>query len=385
MLLVWRKDEKAIEPLEKLVRESKNPLARLHALAALDGMNAVKPEVLRAALADEHPGVLAHAVRLCENRFAADPELGPAVLKLVNKPEVALKLAGALGGWDDPRAGTAIGTILKTHGDDQFITATALSSLTPKNFPAVAEAVMGDPSHSPPTTVVERLIAFAVAKTDEATLGKMLATVAPKEGPFTTGHFHQLASLMDALERQKKSLADLTKTDNADLKAAVEKLEPAFTQARSKAMDAKAPPADRVAAVRILGRNAAEPANDRAVLVDLLGPQSPGEVQAAAVAALARTATDDTPAVLLKGWKGYSPSVRAAVLSALLARTTWVPAVLKAIEKKEVLPAEVDAAARQQLLTHKIAAVRETAGKLLAGGIDADRAKVIAAYKPALT
>jgi putative heme-binding domain-containing protein len=306
-------------------------------------------------------------------------------LKLVNRPEVALRVAGALGGWDDPRAGTAIGTILKAHGDDPYIAATALSSLTPKNFPAVAEAVMGDPSHAPAATVVERLLAFAVAKTDEATLGKMLANVAPKEGPFTTGHFQLLASLLDALERQRKSLADLAKTENAELKAAVEKLEPAFAQARSKAMDAKAAPADRVAAVRVLGRNAAEPANDRAVLKDLLGPQSPGEVQAAAVAALARTATPDTPAALLKGWKGYSPAVRAAVLSALLSREAWVPAVLTAIEKKEVLPAEVDAAARQQLLTHKIAAVRETASKLLAGGIDADRAKVIAAYKPALT
>jgi putative membrane-bound dehydrogenase-like protein len=385
MLLVWTKDEKAVEPLEKMVHESKNPLARLHALAALDGMNALKPEVLRAALADEHPGVLAQAVRLCESRFAADPELGPAMLKLVNKPEVALPLAGALGGWDDPRAGAAIGTILKAHGENEYVAATALSSLTPKNFAAVADATMSDPTHPPLATVVERLLAFAVAKTDETTLGKMLAGVAPKEGPFTTGHFHQLASLLDALERQKKSLADLAKTDNPALKAAVEKLGPAFAQARSKATDAKARPADRVAAVTVLGRNPAEPANDRAVLVDLLGPQSPGEVQAAAVAGLARTAAADTPAVLLKGWKGYSPSVRAAVLSALLARTTWVPAVLTAIEKKEVLPAEVDAAARQQLLTHKIAAVRETASKLLAGGIDADRAKVIATYKPALT
>jgi len=232
MLLVWRKDEKAVGPLEKMVSESKNPLARLHALYTLDGMNALKPEVLRAALADEHPGVVARALRLCETRFAADPELGPAVLKLVNKSEVALPLAGALGGWDDPRAGTGIGTILKAQGDDQFISATALSSLTPKNFPAVAEAAMGDPAHPPSATVVERLLAFAVAKTDEATLGKMLADVTPKEGPFTTGHFHLLASLLDALGRQRKSLADLAKTENPDLKAAVEKLDPAFAQAR---------------------------------------------------------------------------------------------------------------------------------------------------------
>src|SRR4029079_16234277 len=97
-------------------------------------------------------------------------------------------------------------------------------------------------------------------------------------------------------------------------------LDPAFAQARQKAADAKATAAERVAAVRVLGRGPGDPAGDRAALVELLGPQVSSDVQAAAVAALARTATPDTPATLLKGWKGYSPTVRAAVLSALLAR-----------------------------------------------------------------
>ena len=142
------------------------------------------------------------------------------------------------------------------------------------------------------------------------------------------------------------------------------KLDPAFAQARQRAADPKAAPADRLAAIRILGRGPGDPAGDRAILVELLGPQSSSDVQSAAVAALARSAAADTPATLLKGWKAYSPAVRASVLAALLAREAWMPAVLAAIEKKEVLPAEVDAAARQQLLTHKAAAVRDRAGQL---------------------
>jgi putative membrane-bound dehydrogenase-like protein len=384
MLLVWRADKDAVAPLEKLAHESKNPLARLHALAALDGMSALKPDVLRAALADEHPGVLAHAVRLCESRFAADPELGPAALKLTTKPELALPLAGALGGWDDPRAGTGIGTILRTHGDNPFIAATALSSLTPKNIPAVAEAVLGDPAHPTAASVIERLLAFAVAKTDEATLGKLLAAVAPKEGPFAAGQLDMLASMLDALDRQKKSLTDLAATKSPELKAAIAKLDPAFVQARQNAADVKTTPAGRLAAIRVLGRGPGDPSGDRTALIELLGPQSSSEIQAATVTSLARTAAAETPADLFKGWKGYSPSVRATVLSALLAREAWLPAVLTAIEKKQVLPAEVDAAARQLLLTHRSATVRERARQLLAGGIDADRAKVITAYKPAL-
>ncbi|MBO0699959.1 MAG: c-type cytochrome, partial [Zavarzinella sp.] len=143
--------------------------------------------------------------------------------------------------------------------------------------------------------------------------------------------------------------------------------------------------ADRITAIRLVGRGPGDTAAGRALLIELLGPQSASDVQAAAVAALARSDAPDTPALLLKPWKGYSPPVRAAVLSSLLGRETWVPTVLDALEKKELLPAEVDAAARQRLLGHATPAVRERASKLLAGGIDANREKVIAAYRPALT
>src|SRR5262249_10009655 len=118
---------------------------------------------------------------------------------------------------------------------------------------------------------------------------------------------------------------------------------------------------------------------------ELLGPQSPSDVQAAAVAALARSDAADTPAILLKPWKGYSPAVRAAALSALLARDAWISPVLDALEKKEILPADIDAAARQRLFGYGTAAVRDRATRLLAGGIDTDRQKVIEAYRPALT
>src|SRR6185295_7944115 len=54
MMLVWWNDKEAVGPLEELARTSKNPLARLHALAVLDGLGRLKGEVLRRALEDEH-------------------------------------------------------------------------------------------------------------------------------------------------------------------------------------------------------------------------------------------------------------------------------------------------------------------------------------------
>ena len=62
-MLVWKDDPSAVQPLERLAL-AERPEARLHALCTLDGLHALRPEVVLHALADPHPGVRRHAVRL---------------------------------------------------------------------------------------------------------------------------------------------------------------------------------------------------------------------------------------------------------------------------------------------------------------------------------
>src|SRR5260370_42230251 len=69
MMLLWRNDKAAVPLLERMARESQRPRARLQALCTLDGMDALDVKLLQEKLADEHPGVLRHAVRLCEGRL----------------------------------------------------------------------------------------------------------------------------------------------------------------------------------------------------------------------------------------------------------------------------------------------------------------------------
>jgi putative heme-binding domain-containing protein len=73
------------------------------------------------------------------------------------------------------------------------------------------------------------------------------------------------------------------------------------------------------------------------------------------------------------------------VLDVFLQRQGWQEPLLDALQRKQVLPFEIDAARRQRLLQHRTAAVRERAAKLLAGAADPDRQKVIDAYQAALT
>jgi putative heme-binding domain-containing protein len=159
-----------------------------------------------------------------------------------------------------------------------------------------------------------------------------------------------------------------------------------FARARALATDVKGEASERSAAVRLLGRDPKHQADDVKLLTGLLNPQTPDVIQTAAVSALAKSRAKETPQLLLEGWKGYSPSIRAAALDALLARPEGVTALLDAIDAKRVLPADVDAPRRQKLLkANGPAAQRERAAKLLADVVHPDRQKVIDAFAPALT
>src|SRR5207247_6827229 len=79
-----------------------------------------------------------------------------------------------------------------------------------------------------------------------------------------------------------------------------------------------------------------------------------------------------------------SPEVRREIQEALFARADRIPVLLNAIEKKLVRPPQLDAARVEQLSKLADAKLRERALKLLTGAIDADRQKVVVAYKPAL-
>src|SRR5262249_6838860 len=72
------------------------------------------------------------------------------------------------------------------------------------------------------------------------------------------------------------------------------------------------------------------------------------------------------------------------VLDVLLQRPDWVPALLAALEKKQVLAVDIAAAQRQRMLNQPDRKLRARAEKLLAGAVSADRQKVVDSYRGAL-
>ena len=118
-LLVQRHDMAAVPLLENAAAQSKRDVCRLHALCALDGLDALTPATLTKALADPNPGVRRHAIRMCESRFAKDPQLGQRVATMASDPDLQVRMQAAytLGEWDDPQAGTALARLAAENRD----------------------------------------------------------------------------------------------------------------------------------------------------------------------------------------------------------------------------------------------------------------------------
>ncbi len=110
-LLLWRNDRSAIPLLVKLAGESQSPLARLHAMGTLAGLNALTAEIVAQGLGDQHPGVRRFAIQLREQLAHTTPAMNEAFWALAadKDPLVQMQFAYALGSDLDRPAGPVIG------------------------------------------------------------------------------------------------------------------------------------------------------------------------------------------------------------------------------------------------------------------------------------
>jgi putative membrane-bound dehydrogenase-like protein len=387
-LLVAKKDKSAVRLLEKLVRASKRPLTRLHALCTLDGLGALTPALLSRAVVDASPGVRRHAVRLCEGQLGKGPVIGELLLPMVDDAAapVRMQLAYTLGEWRDARAGGALGRLALKDGGDPYMLAAVLSSVTKDNLEPVLLTVLAEgKAKAPPAKLLDSLLRMATAMGNkEVTVSLLRAVGTPENGKYAPWQFSALAGFLDTLDRGNNSLTKLARAGDADLKKQIQRLSGLFDAARAAIKDDKAAPAERVVMLRLLGRDPDRQQEDMKALAGLLVPQTAEELQAGAIAQLGRLRDAQVPGLLLRGWKRYGPGLRAQALDALLARPDWTRAVLDAVEGKKVLPFEIDAARRQRLLDSKNEALRKRAATLLAGAVSTDRGKVVDSYRPAL-
>src|SRR6516165_17119 len=135
MMLVRKKDEAAVGPLEFMHELSKRAATRLQAICTLSGLEFLErrylEDSLRGSLRDRHAGVRRHAARITGHGRCLDIFLEAAFLDLEkdSDPSVRMQCAYSIGEMDSPD-GKSLGKLaLKDHGDP-YILAAIMSSVT---------------------------------------------------------------------------------------------------------------------------------------------------------------------------------------------------------------------------------------------------------------
>ena len=374
-LLLQRADPAAIAPLRALAVRSDRPKTKVQAIWTLANLGELDESTALATLADARPEVRINAVQAARPLLNTMPRVGEAVAHLADDAdaEVRLRVALALGDWEDRRAGEALARLARRPGGDGWSRAAILSSAVPHARALVAAVCRaGDPE--PDLALVAPLVYLAVVSPGREAVEALtegLATPARAGGQFAPWQFAALAGLLEGGDRVNRPRDAGLDRRVAPLRAAAVAL----------AGDDAAGEADRLLAVRVLGL--APAAGDREALAALLRPQVPVGIQEAAVIALGRSGERTVAESWLNAWKGYSPQVRAAILDTLLGRETWTTDLLAAVEDGRVAAGDLDPARRQGLVGHRDPAVRARAAALFAQQ-SAPREQVIAAFRPAL-
>lgn len=392
MLLLWNKDHVGAEArgeLSGVVYGSQNPLARLQALCALEGLDAVTPEVLVAALGDSHWAVRRQALRIAEMLGDA-PAVVEAAVKLVDDPEpkVRLQLAFSLGEWNGEHAGRALAALAE-RANGPYEAAAVLSSAS-KHLDAIDHVLVSSDGPEGGSPLFQGLLRMAMAKKDDLRTWSLLVNVLKRGEPrvFDAGQMRTVAGWLDALAARGDSLEKFTGRIDPELAEDLQGLfRLLFDRARSVASDANAPSDTRTAAIELLARQAETMDDDLRRLSGLLTPQSPVELQRAAVVAVGRAGPGLAPAVLLKNWPTYSPELRGAVADVLLRNDASIVALLDAVEAKQVTAADIDLPRRERLMKHKDETIKDRAAKLLgqASAIAENRQKVLDSHQPVLS
>ena len=391
-LLVMAQDKSVVADLELLVTESPQPLARLHALCTLDGLNALTPKIVESALRDDHPGVRRHAVRLTP--AARVPLASLVTMTKDPNAKVRLQLACVAGEFREGLAGKILGELLVLD-TDPYLRAAVISSLNSENIKDVIDRfgaiVQQDAAqHEPGVTEMPGFSAsdrnefssilfgqVAAIANDDDIIRSILMTCDESGKRLYSWQMMSLANMLDRLNARRWSVSDHMKPkEHSQVTAAIQ-------IARRVAADSSAEEILRVAAIPLLLRGS-EADEDRAVLRSLLSPQIPVSVQEATIRHLGLQSDESVADILLTGWLSHSPLLRTQILTVLSSRGEWVIRLVAQMESGSVAAAEIDASMRQRLLTTRDIAIRERLEKVFTSETSADRKAIMESFQPAL-
>jgi len=384
-LLYERQDKTAIEPLKVLARSCELPEGRMHALYALDGLDARASETLAAALQDAHPRVRQHAVRLAESLVSKDAALQTELFALAadDDPLVRYQLAFSLGELPaSPERTAALGAIARRDADDRWIRLALQSSLAQGagDLLATLLADEGFRAAQGAGALATTLAAQVGAEQRPEELSAVLRNVGALGSDSASLASATVRGLGEGLARHGRRLHDLaTSTSDTQVRDAIARL---LADARTRAADDTLAPDVRVEAIATLPLDDFSAVQD--VLEALVDGRQPQEVQLAALSALSRFGEDSVAEMVLAAWPMLGPRVRAEAGEVLFARPNRIKALLAALESGKMAVTDLDPMRLKALAKHSDREIASRAESLVGQLALGRRQDVVAAYRSAL-
>lgn len=378
-LLFERKDKASISMLLALLKDTSTPaVGKLHAMQALQAVNALDDAVLLSAMQDPSPEVQERALALAAVLHPSG-DYPPALLEGMmvspggQTPRVAFQRALTLASASGPKVDDALLSL--APGADKpspWLEAAIASGAPARAFPLVMKMEAQQRQNGWSQGLLLALIETVGARKDPAECGALL-DLWTRDGaqPLVA----KLAALGSGLRRSGSSLAAV---DQAG------KLNAAFARAQAQAKARDLDPEPRLRALALLGL--ATPAQARDSLLACLDGAENEAVQNSAVSALLSVEPKAAVPALVEKWPGLKGKAAQTALAGLLARDEGARAVLAAMALPEakMAPAVLSASQVQALATHKNKVISTEARKVLASVIPPSREEMVKKFQPAV-
>ncbi|PYV85043.1 MAG: hypothetical protein DMG05_23515 [Acidobacteria bacterium] len=410
-LLVDRQSHPALGLLTRLVNEGRSPLGRLHALWTLEGLGRLDTALVLKALDDPEPGVRENAIRLAEPRLSSSPAVIEKLLNMVtdSNPKVRFQLLCTLGFVDSASSRAVQGKLLLENIEDVWMQVAALSASSdraPQWFEmAVSPKLKLSAGESPGRRSFFRQVCSVIGSRQKS--GEIQRVLKAVERNRQSGSEWWCAASLEglasraggkggnpaALKASQDLLLKLFEHPAAGVRHASLQLlkeaglatgaaaERALRRASATASDSDADPLARADAIDLL--SLAGPGERAALFKELIDPQQPERVQAAAVRGLGQVKGDEVARFLLSKWRTMTPAVRSEAGYALESDPSRALLVLNAIKNEEVQAWTLDFSQKRALLMNEDPEIRNRAHALLEDQ-PGEREKVVKRYQAAL-
>ena len=384
-LLFERRDEAAVPLLEKLANDSSSPLARMHAMYALAGQKPVSVQVVLRGLADKHPGVREHAVRLSEPLLSESPELADRLAAMVDDEglRVRYQLAFSLGELETPQRFIALAALARRDAHDRWMRVAIQSSLAAGAEKVVAMLAADEAFRQSDAGILflGTLAGQIGAANRPAELEAMLRTIEQLAKPDATAAGALVRGLATGLAQRGAKLETALAGENAATARRI--IDQLLDSARATAADDDQAARRRVSAIDTL--TLSRFANVEECLTGLVNERQPREVQQAALRTLGRFNDPAVATIVLAAWPSLGPAVRSAASEVLFSRPVWIGALFDAVQRGEISANELDPARLKLLSSHSDATIRTRAEKLFASLAIGRREDVVDAYRDVLS